>query len=230
MALQIKTFSTADQWLEEASDIILSSFREAGSNDRKFLMGLSGGKTPVSLYQALSSQEDFLNGSHFFLVDERNVPWTEERSNHKLIVDHLFAGRSEGKQLWDFQTELAQPACLKAYAETINYLAPAGLDLAIIGVGADGHFASIFPGFTDWSDESITLASITEINEVRERYSLSPSYLLKSKKILVLLAGKSKAELLVKFQDEAVSIDQFPAKILMKNSALKIIYLEEDLL
>lgn len=227
--LQIKSFSNKEEWLEEAKDVVLKSFSEVESIGRKFTLGLSGGKTPVGLYRELSREKKLLDGSYFFLVDERNVPWSDEKSNHKLIIDSLFGNQEIAHFFWDFRTNLDKESCTQEFAGNIQRLAGKGLDLAIIGIGNDGHFASIFPGFSKWEDKEITLATTTEINEVRERYSLSPNYLLKSKKILVMLAGNGKAVLLEKLKDEKITQQDFPAKFLLQHPALEIIFCEQDI-
>jgi 6-phosphogluconolactonase len=109
----------------------------------------------------------------------------------------------------------------------LNELAPDGFDLAILGIGKDGHFASIFPGFTQWETENKTVVTETTENEVMERLSISPKYLLKAKRILVLLAGEDKSPILEKLADENLSKENFPAKFLLQHPNLEIIFSEE---
>lgn len=226
--VSIKKVKGMAELVDIAKTIIMNAAKEAWEQGWPFLLGLSGGKTPVKLYQQLNKelvldQKNF--PVEFFLGDERNVPWDDSRSNYLLVKNNLLGGNEEGlKHLHDFRTDLDRLEAVRVYAEELAKLAPDGLDLAIIGLGKDGHFASIFPGFTQWENKELAVATETTENEVRERYSMSPKYLLNTKKILVLLAGDEKLSVLDKLADQNLTKEVFPAKLLLKHEDVQILF------
>lgn len=137
--------------------------------------GLSGGSASQIL-QYLPA--DFVRDGNWFLIDERKVDLENEQSNCKLIK-----GISSKIQLncpWhddDFESKL-----------------PESLDILIMGVGPDGHIASLF-NKVDWLRDDYLIETFTNEFEVMERVSLNMKYLLKSKRVLLLMQGKSKFEI-----------------------------------
>jgi 6-phosphogluconolactonase len=113
---------------------------------------------------------------------------------------------------------------LNNYAAELRLLAPRGFDLLILGAGKDGHFASIFPGFRDWDSKEITCRTETDVFEIRERFSLTPSYLRLSRKVLLLLKGKDKADLIMKLEDSSLMPEQFPLGFWTSHPGLEVLY------
>jgi 6-phosphogluconolactonase len=225
--VSIKMLEKYSELIEQAKSRVLAVAEESWKEHGNCIMGLSGGKTPVGLYKKLN--QDFPKlGIDFFIVDERNVPADDEKSNYFLIKNSLFKGKPEAlKKLHDFETNLPKEKCLSTYENLIQRFAPNGLDLAILGVGKDGHFASIFPGFQNWDTKAVTCATETEVNEVKERYSLSPNYLFRSRHLLVLLAGQDKMESVNNLMKENLGKEKFPAKFLLQHPRLEFIYCHE---
>lgn len=224
----IKMLESYADLVKEAKAKIFSVAEESWSEKRQFLLGLSGGKTPGGLYKELNGSLP-LSKTEFFLVDERNVNFDDHRSNHYLVKNTIFAGKDDQIQhLHDFDTALESTECLKRYSQILDQIAPEGLDMAILGIGKDGHFASIFPGFKNFQNPEKVLASTTLINEVKERYSMSPSYLFKSKFLLILLAGKDKMEAVHNLLKDDLDLEHFPAKFLLKHPRLEFIYCHES--
>lgn len=227
----IEKVATFDEMTNAAMKIVVDEYKKVKLEKRAFLLELSGGRTPVKLYRKLN--KEFLSTQlefpiEFFIGDERNVAWDDVRSNHLLVRNNLLNDdQLLIAHLHDFPTQLSRSEAAEVYAKELNELAPDGFDLAILGIGKDGHFASIFPGFTQWETENKTVVTETTENEVMERLSISPKYLLKAKRILVLLAGEDKSPILEKLADENLSKENFPAKFLLQHPNLEIIFSEE---
>jgi len=227
----IKKAEKFEELIELAKKIVVDEFKVAQRDRRSFLLELCGGRTPVKLYQQLN--KELLLGQlefpiEFFIGDERNVPWDHNKSNNFLVRNTLLNNNLEQiVHLHDFQTQLSRVEAAEVYANELDELTPNGFDLAILGIGKDGHFASIFQGFTQWETENKTVVTETTENEVMERLSISPKFLLKAKKLLVLLAGADKSPILDKLGDENLSREDFPAKFLLAHPNLEIIFSEE---
>lgn len=138
-------------------------------------IALSGGSTPISTYQAMRN----IN-AEFYQVDERYVPSDHPDSNQKIIKKAL------QKDFHHFDTQLPIQESLKKYeAEIANVT----FDICILGIGPDGHTASIFPN----TPEHKSLVAHTQTKEfaIKDRLTITLKKILQSKKLLILLKNKS---------------------------------------
>lgn len=229
--ISLAKFSDPLQFTKAAEQIVLAEFRRVCSNNlpeehpgAKFLLGLAGGKTPGPLYTRLAPWID-PETTETFIIDERNVSRSDPSSNYRLVRDTLWANYADPRsRLHDFQPLLPADETLNNYAAELRLLAPRGFDLLILGAGKDGHFASIFPGFRDWDSKEITCRTETDVFEIRERFSLTPSYLRLSRKVLLLLKGKDKADLIMKLEDSSLMPEQFPLGFWTSHPGLEVLY------
>jgi 6-phosphogluconolactonase len=147
-ALNLRIFDTLDDLVRAAAQTILQRTR---GKDRAAI-ALSGGSTPKPLYELLGGSpfRDELAKVQitWVVVDERYVPLDDPQSNAAMIQRTLFRnGISPGHAFLRFKTELNDPARTAAEFETEwRRLAIDKLDIVILGVGDDGHTASLFPG------------------------------------------------------------------------------------
>lgn len=153
-------------------------------------VGISGGSTGKLLKHT--------NGGEFFLVDERNVPYESEYSNCRILREY------------SSENEIR---CMK-YDDDFIAMLPEALDAAVMGIGNDGHFASLFAG-TDFESEETLVDTIAHGTNVKKRISLSMNYLLKTKKVLFLLSGKGKKEIWDKLKNN--QLDGLPIGYFMDN-------------
>ncbi len=226
-------FSDPAEFLEAAERIVLEEYQTVISSTVPlrqpppgFLLGLAGGKTPGPLYEKLAASLD-LNRTENFLIDERNVSWTDPDSNYSLVRETLYKGRPGLlNKLHDFRTDWPPEKTLNGYADELRSLAPGGFDLLILGAGNDGHFASIFPGFRDFQSREITCRTETEFFPIRERYSLTPFYLWQSRKVLLLLKGKDKEGLLAELESPKLDRVDFPLHFWASHPNLEVLFCE----
>jgi 6-phosphogluconolactonase len=170
------------------------------------LISLSGGKTPFPVYQNLAKKLliDNLSAKTFFIqTDERNIGSDQERSNQKAIRKSMFGAKGlPGKQFCAIDT-------LKTdYEKNLNFclnglpgplLPPRQIDIAILGMGPDGHTASLFPE-TDWqnSESETGYRLIKPASQPEERISLTIKRLLQTRQCLFLVSGTNKSEALTR--------------------------------
>lgn len=100
-------------------------------------VALAGGKTPMELYRMFSSEKLPWDRLRFYLSDERYVPISSELSNYRMVRETL-GGRAK---IAFFKTEMEPEECAMDY----SFQLPERLHIALLGVGADGHTASLFP-------------------------------------------------------------------------------------
>jgi 6-phosphogluconolactonase len=135
------TDALAQHWLRLAKTAI----KDKGS----FHIALSGGSTPKQLYQQIAENADqsILANSHFYFGDERCVPTDHADSNYLMAKQALFvpAGINDSN-IHRVKTELIPEEAARAYEQTLKTHLPDGhFDLLLLGMGDDGHTASLFP-------------------------------------------------------------------------------------
>ncbi len=215
----VHIFEKQSQWTQEVANQIIKEFKKG---DR--LIGLAGGNTPRQIYLELSNNKELLEQCNFFIVDERNVSQTDKDSNYLMIKENLFQTQNNIKNLFGYDTHLSSNECIKNYTKILEGKVVKGLDLVILGIGNDGHFASIFPGFNDWENKDLIIATETNDNIIKQRYSMTPSYLLKAKKIIIILQGVYKLKMLENLFDSKTKKENFPAKFLLTHKNLVFYY------
>jgi len=173
-----------------------------GERDR-FVVALSGGTTPRRFYSLIGSplyrEEVDWSRVHLFWVDERCVPEEDEASNFKLVFDTLLsvvpiprenihpmrAGEGPDQGAGEYEKEMK-----KFFGESGSPV----FDLVLLGVGEDGHTASLFPGSDLIQERSRLVAPVYLGEPKKDRITLTLPVLNQARHILFLVAGHSKAE------------------------------------
>ena len=194
---------------------------EAGDT---FRVALSGGSTPKLLYRLLASDEfrDTVpwNSIQFFFGDERWVPLTHPDSNYKLANDELFTKVAvQPENIFPMPTEdLSPEQAAQLYEATLRRaFQEEGLplfDLIFLGMGDDGHTASLFP-HTDVIYESKKLVASPFVEKLKShRITLTPPMLLSADRVLFMVAGASKAPALREVLQGEYNFEQYPSQLL----------------
>ncbi len=225
--------------------------------DCPFTMALSGGSTPAGLFRRMSSntyRDQFRwNQMHFFWGDERWVPPTDSRSNFRMTQEALLdPAKIPAENIHPVPTSLASPAaCAEKYEEELRRFfkgtVPAGLpagrqgqppapasccplpvfDLILLGLGEDGHTASLFPG-DPACEEKTKWVTVARTNSSEPRITLTFPVLLAAKKILFLVSGKSKRDMVEKILRQKPGSEGFPASRIHSASGKVSWFLDTD--
>ena len=171
-------------------------------------VALSGGNTPKPLYQALTGTK-----YDFYQVDERYVPHDDPDSNHKMINDCGLKLRGY------FDTRLSIPECLTKYDEQL----PRHFDLTILGIGHDGHTASLFPN-QEPSFSSVAHTKAPATSPITDRLTITFPTILASKHLIILLHNKP--QILAELQNPTKNPHEFPALKLLQHKELSIFELK----
>lgn len=206
-APRIVVCGDATELTRRAAALFRDAARAAGAAGRRFCVSLAGGSTPRGLYRALATPEtpaeavDWENAELFF-GDERTVPPDHADSNFRMVREALLepavnppthVNRMEGESA-DLD------AAARRYERTLRLHAPGDpdpiLDLALLGMGPDGHTASLFPGTTAL-DERERLCVAVEVPRLKtRRLTLTYPVFLRARAVVFLIAGADKAETL----------------------------------
>ncbi|MCV6629715.1 MAG: 6-phosphogluconolactonase [Flavobacteriaceae bacterium] len=186
----------------------------------KINIALSGGSTPIPIYKELSKLNIDWSKINFFLVDERCVSISHRDSNYKNINEVLFQHVKANSFQMYFEekggtcsAEIYNSFVEKHVQPNINQIPE--FDLMILGMGEDGHTASLFPFSEALMEEDKWV--VENIMETKTRLTLTYKIILNAKKCFVLLKGKKKENVFNMLNLKAdKSFEQYPILKVMK--------------
>lgn len=215
-----KTLSDRAALALAAAEHIAGVVRHAIDTRGHAVLGLSGGSTPGPTYRLLR-QQPHIDWSVVtcFLVDERFVPADHPDSNLHLIRTTLLQGPAAAATVIMPDTSLPAEECARQYDETLASLATKQpIDLLVMGLGPDGHIASLFPPLPPSAfGPSSVLLTETDRFVVRKRVGATLLFLLKARQSLFLLAGDEKRRTWESMLNDASGSVQWPAKALLQH-------------
>ncbi|BAP32464.1 6-phosphogluconolactonase [Chryseobacterium sp. StRB126] len=213
---------STDEIFKEAARLFVDAANEAIDQKGYFTVALTGGSSPEGLYRLLSedqykSQIDWAKVLVFW-GDERWVPLDNELSNAKMsqetllknvpvLSSNIFPMFKEGVKPEDFAS--AYNVLLK------EKLGDGGvMDLVLLGMGGDGHTASLFPGTAVLEEKEKWVAAYYLDAQQMYRITLTAPFLNKARKIIVLTFGDAKAEALKEVLKGAYNPSLYPSQLL----------------
>ncbi len=176
-------------------------------------IALAGGNTPREAYRLLAQTGRGLpwHRIHVFWTDERGVPATHPRSNYRMVWETLLAHVPIPEEnIHRVPTELGPEAAAEAYDQALASL-PRPLDWVLLGMGADGHTASLFPHTPVLKERTRRAAAVFPQNTPEWRVTLTYPVLNAAARVRVLVQGERKAEALARallgpYEPEALPI------------------------
>ena len=201
----IRIHSDSEAAAEAAATYVLETGKEAVRANGRFFIALSGGTTPETLYRSLTSPAfaDRFDWSRttFFFSDERCVPPDDPRSNYALADKTLFTPlRITPSQIYRMAGESRDPqAAASEYEQQLRLAtktapsAKPSLDLILLGLGEDGHTASLFPGAPVLRDHQRVIAATQSPKDPPNRLTMTLGVINKASVIVFLVAGARKA-------------------------------------
>jgi 6-phosphogluconolactonase len=207
--MKIEVLDDADAVADEAAAIIATDARIAVAARGRFVMAVSGGRTPWLMLRALADKEVPWNGVQVLQVDERVAPAGDPDRNLTRLRESLLEHaplRAEQIHAMPVESDDLQAAA-SSYAATLREVAgsPAVLDLVHLGLGPDGHTASLVPGDAalDVTEAAVALAGPYQ---GRRRMTLTYPVLNHARRVLWVVTGAEKAGMLVRLRDADRSI------------------------
>lgn len=212
MKAQQKILPDSERLIEAAAEHFVATARSAIAKRGVFFVALAGGSTPKGLYQKLATspyieQIDWARVQIFF-GDERCVPATHDDSNFKMarlaMLDHLPIPPENVHRMPTESGDADEVA--RRYAETIkSVLQESPFDLVLLGLGPDGHIASLFPETAALEvTDSLTTSLFVEKFQ-SWRVTLTYPVINAARQVIVFIAGEAKAEIVRDITTEAVT-------------------------
>ncbi len=207
--MNVEVLNDPDAVAKRAAAVIAEDAREAVPARGHFLMAVSGGRTPWIMLRALANEQLPWDKIHIFQVDERIAPAGDPDRNLTHLRESLLEHAPLPEQnLHPMPVEDADPESGAAqYSKTMQQIAgnPPVLDLVHLGMGPDGHTASLIPGDPVLKVTGRDVAT-TGIYQGRRRMTLTYPVLNRARKILWLITGADKKEALQKMRAADPSI------------------------
>ena len=201
--MKIEVLADADAVARKGAAFLAAEARAAVAARGRFLVALSGGTTPGAMFRSLANEDVPWPSVHVFQVDERIAPAGDpDRNLTHLREDLLAQAPLPPANLHAMPVETADPEAAAAdYARTLRSHAgsPPVLDLVHLGLGTDGHTASLVPG-----DAALEVAdrdvALTGAYRGRRRMTLTYPVLNRALRVLWLVTGADKAAMLEKLR------------------------------
>jgi 6-phosphogluconolactonase len=207
--MKIEIFADADAVAQEAAALIAAEARVAVAERGRFIFAVSGGHTPWIMLRNLAREEVPWDQVHLAQVDERVAPPEHPDRNlthlQQSLLEHAPLPPEQFYAMPVESTDLELAA--KQYAATLAKIAgsPPVLDLIHLGLGPDGHTASLVPGdpVLEVNDADV---AVTGIYQGRRRMTLTYPTLNRARRILWLVTGDEKAGMLARLREGDPSI------------------------
>jgi 6-phosphogluconolactonase len=226
MKRKLRVFPDREELAFAASHHLLSVGQAAINHRGRYMVALSGGSTPKMLYHKLAAPriQDSLNWErvHIFWGDERCVPPDDEASNYRHANESMLAKLPipEGN-VHRWKTELPPEEAARLYEDelrdTFGLAAdspPPVFDLILMGLGSDGHTASLFPG-TDALDEKERWAVAVYVEKLSAwRVTLTPVVFNAARDVVFLVAGEGKADVMQTLLLKEDAPMKYPAQLI----------------
>ncbi len=216
-------FSGFDSLISSLSEKIAVQLNAAIKKNGHALLAVSGGNSPKPLFEALSNIDIQWHNVIVTLVDERWLDSTHIDSNELLIRRSLLTNKAKRARFVPLKSAVVSAKQAQESCNLVLQCLPDTIDVLLLGMGDDGHTASIFP----CADQQSLMTILDECNPLRamaiqpreapyERMSLTASYLRKSRSTYLLLKGERKLQTYHKALSGA-NVMEMPIRIFMNH-------------
>ena len=210
---------TAADLAEPAAEWIVREVRAAIQERGGCALALAGGRTPGPAYRELANAPDIQWARvQVFFGDERAVPPDHPESNYRLVRDTLLS-QVPIPEANVHRMEAERPdrdAAARAYEQGL----PPSLDVLVLGIGADGHTASLFPGSPALDERVRLVVPVVGPKPPPERLTITPPVIERARRVAVIAAGGEKADVVARALGGAVAPEEVPARLARRGTWL----------
>ena len=219
---KIQVFQTPEKLTEATAEFIVKTAKDAVSTRGRFAISLSGGHTPERLYTLLSkppfvSQMPW-DKTFVFWGDERCVPSDDPQNNARmakvLLLNHITIPAAN---IYPIPVDMSPADAANDYEKTINNFfkeeAPR-FDLILLGLGENGHTASLFPGTEVVFEKSRLVKEVYVDEQKMFRITMTAPLINQAYNIMFLMEGAGKAEILNTVLNTAYQPEKYPAQLI----------------
>lgn len=232
----LTVFKSTDDLNKAAAAFIIEAAEKAIAAHGRFVISLSGGQTPSGLYNLLASTlyKTKLQWKYIYIFwgDERCVPLDDKRNNayqaKKILLDKI---EIPAENIYRIHTNLSPEKAAAEYEKEMNFFFKGDeqrFDLILLGLGENGHTASIFPGTEIIKEKTKGIRAVYVTEENKYRISMTATLINQAHNILFLVTGISKAAILQKVINGPYLPDNYPAQLIKPAAGLLTWFTDED--
>lgn len=198
-----KVYKTPEAVAQAAADYLFQQIKTCVSEKGLCHVVLPGGSTPARCLELLAEKPLPWKNIHWYPGDERCYPVGHAERNDSMISDRLFSLQAHNiENFHAISAELGPELGAEQYAKLID--ATGGLDIVVLGMGEDGHTASLFPGNVALDDKRSVVPVYDAPKAPGERISIGLTALRNAAECIVIATGKNKHEALTKLKEGLV--------------------------
>ena len=229
--MNIQKFKDSDELSQSATKKFIELANQAITERGRFLVSLSGGSTPMKLYEKLANETLDWSRVHFFWGDERCVPVDDPGNTYGSMRGILF-NKIGTTNIHRVESELEPAQAAQAYAHTLNGFADAPFDfprfdLVLLGMGDDGHTASLFPGSLVDIETSTIAVTAQYQDRPANRVSLTPKVFNHAREVWFLVTSAGKAETLRNVIKGEKNLELLPAQRIQPTNGTLVWMIDE---
>lgn len=213
--------------IEDLTAHIVKDLQQAINNKGHASIAVSGGKTPIPLFKLLSQQDLEWHNVFITLVDDRWVDDTDDASNEKLVLTYLLQNKAKLANFVGLKNSCDNPFDGAETTDKILNKIPMPFDVLILGMGEDGHTASLFPGAANLMagldmKSGRKVVGMTPLTAPLDRITLTLPTILDSQNIYLHLVGESKMQVLEQ-AEKGDDINQMPIRAILQQNKVNVI-------
>lgn len=237
--VEIKVYRNHQEMAEAAAGFVLELAKSAVENRGQFYWVLSGGGTPEPLYVKLAQSAEYASFpwrcTHLFWGDERLVPSDHKESNYGQVMDLLLTSdQIPADSIHQMKGDLEPGEAVADYISVLQQYARGGdnwprFDLVLLGIGSDGHTASLFPGSISKEEELNAVISAEANYDGRPslRVSMTPPVFNSARQVMILGSGSGKATAVAESLEGVENKERWPVQRIHPGSGKTIWLLDE---
>ncbi len=231
---ELIVFKSAEELANKFAGQLISWVENNSGKD--FHLAISGGKTPDLLFSVLAAkypESDLWQNVHFWWVDERMVPPNHQESNFGVVQKLLFSHISIPEEnIHRIKGENNPEGEASSYSTQIQENLPYAngwpvFDLILLGMGDDGHTASIFPDQVELLESEQICAVATHPTSAQKRVTLTGRVINNAAKVCFLVTGENKAERILEICSNQEKANFLPAAHILPTSKILYWYVDE---
>lgn len=223
----LKKYPNSQLLIEDLAAYIVKDLKQAIDKKGHASIAVSGGKTPIPLFKLLSQQDLDWHNVFITLVDDRWVDDTDDASNEKLVLTYLLQNKAKLANFVGLKNSCDNPFNGAEITDKILNKIPMPLDVLILGMGEDGHTASLFPGAANLRagldmKSGRKVVGMTPLTAPLDRITLTLPTILDSQNIYLHLVGESKMQVLQQ-AEKGDDINQMPIRAILQQNKVNVI-------
>ncbi|WP_085246813.1 6-phosphogluconolactonase [Gilliamella mensalis] len=222
----LNKYQNSQLLIEDLTSHIVNELKQAIVQKGHASIAVSGGKTPIPLFVSLSQQNIEWSRVFITLVDDRWVDDNDDASNEKLVMTHLLQNNAKLANFVGLKNSYDNPFDGAEMTDKMLDKIPMPFDVIVLGMGEDGHTASLFPGAANLAagldmKSGRKVVGMTPLTAPLDRITLTLPTILNSKNIYLHLVGESKMHVLEQAEKDH-NVNQMPIRAVLQQDKVNV--------